>query len=63
MPIYKNNEKQHDGSQLMQHQSVMSHDALDHLISDPENLFIYSYLIEGSNHLLILLLVLPFTNF
>ena len=47
----------------MQHRSIMSHDASNHLISDPKNLFIYSYLIEGSNHRLILLLVLSFTNF
>ena len=48
MPIYKNNEKQQDGSQT--HAALVSHGASDHLISDPKNLFIYSYLIEGSNH-------------
>ena len=48
MRIYKNNEKQQDGSQT--HAALVSHGASDHLISDPKNLFIYSYLIEGSNH-------------
>ena len=49
MPIYKNNEKQQDGSQT--HPAPVGHDTSIHLISDPKNLFIYSYyLIEGSNH-------------
>ena len=46
MPIYK--KKQQDGSQT--HAAPVSHDASVHLISDPKKLFIYSYLIEGSNH-------------
>ena len=48
MPIYKNNEKQQDGSQT--HAAPVNHDASVHLIFYPKNLFIYSYLIEGSNH-------------